>query len=304
MKNVVVKLHHPDGTFEPLAIGVPGDREVDLKRLEAQVGPAEVLPFDEADFAANPALVKGYIGPGALGLEGTSGIRFLVDPRIVAGTRWVTGANQPGRHVLDLTYGRDFTADGVIEAAEVRDGDECPNCGGPLEIARGIEIGHIFQLGRKYADALGLQVLDQNGKQVTVTMGSYGVGVSRAVAAIAEATHDELGLCWPRQVAPADVHLVIAGKEGGPQRPAADALVDALDAAGLRVLYDDREGVSPGVKFKDAELIGVPTIVVVGRGVADDGTGTVEVKDRKTGERVDVALDDAVAHLTALIRTP
>ena len=301
MKNVVVKLHHPDGTLEPLAIGVPGDREVDLKRLEAQVGPAEVLPFDEADFAANPALVKGYIGPGALGLEGTSGIRLLVDPRIVAGTRWVTGANQPGRHVLDLTYGRDFTADGVIEAADVRDGDECPNCGGPLEIARGIEIGHIFQLGRKYADALGLQVLDQNGKQVTVTMGSYGVGVSRAVAAIAEATHDELGLCWPRQVAPADVHLVIAGKEGGPQRPAAEALVAALDAAGLRVLYDDREGVSPGVKFKDAELIGVPTIVVVGRGVADDGTGTVEVKDRKTGERVDVALDTVVAHLTALI---
>jgi prolyl-tRNA synthetase len=296
---VVVKLRHPDGTLQPLAIGVPGDREVDLKRLEAQVGPAEVLAFDEGDFAANPALVKGYIGPGALGSDGTSGIRFLVDPRIVDGTRWVTGANQPGRHVLDLTFGRDFTADGVIEAAEVRDGDECPNCGGPLEIARGIEIGHIFQLGRKYADALGLQVLDQNGKQVTVTMGSYGVGVSRAVAAIAEATHDELGLCWPREVSPADVHLVIAGKEGGPQRPAAEALVHDLDAAGLRVLYDDREGVSPGVKFKDAELIGVPTIVVVGRGIAEDGTGTVEVKDRKTGERVDVPIADVVASLAA-----
>ena len=299
MKNVVVKLRHPDGTLEPLAIGVPGDREVDLKRLEAQVGPAEVLTFEEADFAANPALVKGYIGPGALGSDGTSGIRFLVDPRIVDGTKWVTGANETGRHVLDLTYGRDFTADGVIEAAEVRDGDACPNCGGPLEIARGIEIGHIFQLGRKYADALGLQVLDQNGKQVTVTMGSYGVGVSRAVAAIAEAAHDELGLCWPRAVSPADVHVVIAGKEGGPQRPAADAVVAALEAAGLRVLYDDRDGVSPGVKFKDAELIGVPTIVVVGRGIADDGSGVVEVKDRKTGERVDVGLDDVVGHLIA-----
>ncbi|HZB41204.1 MAG TPA: proline--tRNA ligase [Ilumatobacter sp.] len=299
MKNVVVKLRHPDGTLEPLAIGVPGDREVDLKRLEAQVGPAEVLTFEEADFAANPALVKGYIGPGALGSDGASGIRFLVDPRIVDGTQWVTGANETGRHVLDLTYGRDFTADGVIEAAEVRDGDACPNCGGPLEIARGIEIGHIFQLGRKYADALGLQVLDQNGKQVTVTMGSYGVGVSRAVAAIAEAAHDELGLCWPPAVSPADVHVVIAGKEGGPQRPAADALVAALDAAGLRVLYDDRDGVSPGVKFKDAELIGVPTIVVVGRGIADDGSGVVEVKDRKTGERVDVGLDDVVGHLIA-----
>ena len=299
MKNVVVKLRHPDGTLDPLAIGVPGDREVDLKRLEAQVGPAEVLTFEEADFAANPALVKGYIGPGALGSDGASGIRFLVDPRIVDGTQWVTGANETGRHVLDLTYGRDFTADGVIEAAEVRDGDACPNCGGPLEIARGIEIGHIFQLGRKYADALGLQVLDQNGKQVTVTMGSYGVGVSRAVAAIAEAAHDELGLCWPPAVSPADVHVVIAGKEGGPQRPAADAVVAALEAAGLRVLYDDRDGVSPGVKFKDAELIGVPTIVVVGRGIADDGSGVVEVKDRKTGERVDVGLDDVVGHLIA-----
>ena len=298
MKNVVVKLRHPDGTLEALAIGVPGDRDVDLKRLEAQVGPAEVLPFDETDFAANPALVKGYIGPGALGLEGTSGIRFLVDPRIVDGTRWVTGANEPGRHVLDLTYGRDFTGDGVIEAAEVRDGDECPVCGGPLEIARGIEIGHIFQLGRKYADALGLQVLDQNGKQVTVTMGSYGIGVSRAVAAIAEATCDELGLCWPREVAPADVHVVIAGKEGGPQRLAAEALVNALDAAGLRVLYDDRPKVSPGVKFKDAELLGMPTIVIVGRGLAD---GVVEVKDRRTGERIDVAAADVVAHLTALM---
>jgi prolyl-tRNA synthetase len=176
MKNVIVKLRHPDGTLEPLAIGVPGDREVDLKRLEAQVGPAEIVPFDETDFASYPTLVKGYIGPGALGLEGSSGIRFLVDPRIVDGTRWVTGANQPGKHVIDLTYGRDFTADGVVEAAEVRAGDVCPNCGGSLEIARGIEIGHIFQLGRKYAEALGLQVTDETGKLVTVTMGSYGVG--------------------------------------------------------------------------------------------------------------------------------
>jgi prolyl-tRNA synthetase len=297
MKNVIVKLRHPDGTFEPLAIGVPGDREVDVKRLEAQVAPAEVVAFDEDDFAANPALVKGYIGPGALGLEGTSGIRFLTDPRIVEGTRWVTGANLPGKHVIDLVYGRDFTADGVIEAAEVVGGDVCPNCGGTLEIARGIEIGHIFQLGRKYAEALGLQVTDETGKLVTVTMGSYGVGVSRAVAAIAEASYDDLGLCWPREVAPADVHLVIAGKEGGPQRPAAEALCAELSAAGVRVLFDDREGVSPGVRFKDAELVGVPTIVVVGRAIDD---GLVEVKDRKTGERVDMPLADVVAHVLEL----
>jgi prolyl-tRNA synthetase len=296
MKNVIVKLRHPDGTTEPLAIGVPGDRDVDTKRLEAQVSPAEIEVFDEADFAANSALVKGYIGPGALGSDGTSGIRYLLDPRIVPGTRWVTGANEGGKHVIDLTYGRDFSADGTVEAAEVRTGDVCPNCGGEVEIARGIEMGHIFQLGRKYSEALGLTVQDEHGKLITPTMGSYGIGVSRAVAAIAEASYDEIGLCWPREVAPADVHLVIAGKEGGPQRPAAETLAAELEAAGLRVLFDDRAGVSPGVRFKDAELIGVPTIVVVGRGIGD---GLVEVKDRKSGERSDMPVGDVVAHLVS-----
>jgi prolyl-tRNA synthetase len=298
MKNVVVKLRHPDGTTEPLAIGVPGDRDVDEKRLGAQVEPAVLEAFDVSDFAAYPTLAKGYIGPGALGSAGTSGIRFLVDPRIVEGTRWVTGANVAGKHVIDLTYGRDFTADGVIEAAEVLAGDPCPTCGSPVEIARGIEMGHIFKLGRKYAESLGLQVQDESGKQITVTMGSYGIGVSRAVAALAETNHDELGLCWPREVAPADVHLVIAGKEGGPQRPAAEELATQLETAELRVLFDDREGVSPGVRFKDAELIGVPTIVVVGRGIAD---GLVEVKDRRTGKRHDVPVGDVVASVREMV---
>ena len=298
MKNVIVKLRHPDGTTEPLAIGVPGDREVDTKRLEAQVEPALVEVFDEADFAAHPTLVKGYIGPGALGSQSASGIRYLLDPRIVAGTRWVTGADQPGHHVINLTAGRDFTADGVIEAAEVRAGDACPNCGADVEIARGIEMGHIFMLGRKYAEALELSVQDEGGKRITPTMGSYGIGISRAVAAIAETHHDDSGLCWPRAIAPADIHLLIAGKEGGPQRPAAEELATAISAAGMRLLFDDRVKVSPGVRFKDAELIGVPTIVVVGRGITD---GLVEVKDRATGERVDVPVDEVVAYLRAAI---
>jgi prolyl-tRNA synthetase len=298
LKNVVVKLRYPDGTVQILAVGVPGDREVDLKRLEAQVSPAEVDAFTEEDFGKHPLLVKGYIGPGALGLQGTTGIRYLLDPRVVPGSRWITGANEAGRHVVDLVYGRDFTADGQIEAAEVRSGDACPNCGSPMEIARGIEIGHIFQLGRKYAEALGLTVLDQNGKQVVVTMGSYGIGVSRAVAAIAETAYDEFGLCWPREVAPADVHVVIAGKDAA-QTAAAETLCASLVQAGVRVLLDDRPGASPGVKFKDAELIGVPSIVVVGRGIAD---GTVEVKDRKTGERHDTPVGDVVAELVALCR--
>jgi prolyl-tRNA synthetase len=302
LKNVIVTLRHPDGSTEPLAIGVPGDREVDVKRLEAQVAPAEVEPFDEAAFAANPALVKGYIGPGALGVANPSGIRYLLDPRIVAGTQWVTGADVAGHHVLWLTAGRDFTADGTIQAAEVHGGDPCPRCAGDLEIARGIEMGHIFQLGRKYAEALDLKVQDEHGKLVTVTMGSYGIGVSRAVAAIAETNHDASGLVWPREVAPADVHLVIAGKEGGPHRSTAERLATDMEAAGLRVLFDDREGVSPGVRFKDAELIGVPTIVVCGRGIDadDESKSVVEVKDRRSGERIDLPLADVVAHVVAL----
>jgi prolyl-tRNA synthetase len=296
LKNVVVKLKHLDGTVEPLAIGLAGNRDVDMKRLEAQVAPAEVEPFDEADFARHPQLVKGYIGPDALGEDKPGGIRYLVDPRVVAGTTWVTGANESGRHVVGLAYGRDFTADGTIEAAEVMPGDRCPMCGGELEIARGIEIGHIFQLGQRYAKALGLSVLDQNGKTVTVTMGSYGIGVTRAVAAVAEATCDERGLCWPRELAPADVHVVATGKATDPQLAAAETLAAVLEAAGLRVLLDDRVGVSPGIKFNDADLIGVPTIVVVGRGLSD---GMVEVKDRRSGERRDVPLGRVVTDLSA-----
>jgi prolyl-tRNA synthetase len=300
LKNVLVVLKHADGTREPLAIGLPGDREVDQKRLEGMMEPTEVEPMDEKDFATFPTLTKGYIGPGSLGEKSESGIRYVVDPRIVEGTRWVTGADVHGSHVIDLVAGRDFTPDGTIEAAEIRNGDPCPNCAdGTLETARGIEMGHIFQLGRKYAEALGLQVLDENGKLVTVTMGSYGIGVSRAVPVIAEDNHDELGLIWPREVAPADVHLVATGKDAAVFEAAAE-LADDLSAAGLEVIYDDRPKVSPGVKFKDAELIGVPTIVTVGRGLVD---GNVEVKDRRSGERTDVPLGDAVEHLVGVVRS-
>jgi prolyl-tRNA synthetase len=299
LKNVLVILKHPDGTREPLAIGLPGDREVDQKRLEGQLEPIEVEPMDDAELRKHPELVKGYIGPAALGEKSGSGIRYLVDPRVVDGTRWVTGADVAGSHVLDLVAGRDFTPDGTIEAAEVRDGDPCPNClEGTLESARGIEMGHIFQLGRKYAEALDLKVLDENGKLVVVTMGSYGIGVSRAVAAVAEGNNDELGLVWPREIAPADVHVVATGKDEAIFAAASD-LVDDLSGRGLTVLYDDRPKVSPGVKFRDAELIGVPTIVTVGRGLAD---GNVEVKDRRTGERVEVPVTDAAAHLVGVVR--
>ena len=305
LKNVVVMLEQPDGTREPLIVGLPGDREVDEKRLGAQVEPAVVVAFEEKDFANHPGLVRGYIGPAAvdgdgsavLGLEGSTKIRYLVDPRVSEGSSWVTGANSAGRHVIGLVAGRDFTADGTIEAADVRPGDACPSCGEPLQTARGIEMGHIFQLGTKYAEALDLKVLDQNGKLKTVTMGSYGVGVSRAVACIAEGNHDELGLHWPRAITPADVHIVATGKDPAVFE-AAEQLARDLSAQGVEVLYDDRFGVSPGVKFKDSELIGVPTIVVIGRGLAE---GKIEIKDRVNGERREVEVTSALEEIRAEI---
>jgi prolyl-tRNA synthetase len=297
LKNVVVMVKGVDGTRQPLVIGLPGDREVDPKRLAAKLEPAEAEPFTDDDFAAHPLLVKGYLGPAVLGEEGPAGIRYLADPRVVSGTRWVTGANEPGRHVFDLVCGRDFTPDGVIDVAEVRDGDPAPDGSGPLRLARGIEMGHIFQLGRKYSEALGLKVLDQNGKLVTVTMGSYGFGVSRAVAAVAEGTADDRGLCWPREVAPYDVHVVAAGKEEAVSAAAVDLSVQ-LDQAGVAVLLDDRR-VSPGVKFADAEILGMPTIVVVGRGLA---SGTIEMRDRRTGEQTEIAVADAPGAILAAVR--
>jgi prolyl-tRNA synthetase len=295
LKNVMVKIRRPgEQEWEVLGIGIPGDREVDQKRLEAALEPAEVALLDEADFAANPFLVKGYIGPKSLR---DNGIRYLVDPRVVTGTAWVTGADKADHHVVDLVAGRDFQPDGTIEAAEVREGDASPDGEGTLVAARGIEIGHIFQLGRKYTDAFGVDALGADSKPIRVTMGSYGVGVSRLVAVVAEQHHDELGLVWPRSVSPFDVHVVIAGKDetvaAGAEQLAAD-----LDAAGLRVLLDDRKS-TPGVKFADAELVGVPTILVVGRGLAK---GVVEVKDRASGERADIGVDEAVPHLVKLVR--
>jgi len=302
LKNVVLKVTAPGADSpEILVIGVPGDREVDLKRVEAALSPATVSLFEASDFASlrakptgngegHPRLVRGYIGPQALT---ALGIRYLVDPRVVPGTAWLTGANEPGRHAVNVVSGRDFTPDGTIEAAEVRAGDPCPSCGvGELTMRRGIEIGHIFQLGRRYADAFSLDALGPDGQPIRVTMGSYGVGVSRLVAAIAEQHHDDRGLVWPAAVAPADVHIVATGT--GDQVAAALTLGEELSARGLDVLVDDRAGVSAGVKFTDAELIGVPTTIVVGRRLAD---GYLELRRRGSDTREDVPVGEISAKL-------
>ncbi len=290
LKNVVLALTSPEGQRSLVMVGVPGDREVDAKRAEAAFAPNEVEQATEEDFAKHPELVKGYIGPKP---GGFNGIKYFVDPRVVEGTAWITGANEKEKHVFDYVYGRDFEADGIKDIAEVRAGDPAPDGSGPLELARGIEIGHVFQLGRKYAEALDLKVLDENGKLVTVTMGSYGIGVTRIIAVLAEANHDEKGLIWPESVSPADVYIVAAGKDEHIYE-AAEKLAAELEAKGKTVILDDRQKVSPGVKFSDAELIGVPHIVICGRGLEN---GEVDLWDRRSGERRAVGLDSALQEI-------
>ena len=278
-----------------ISVLVPGDREVDLKRLQANLpGVSELRIFEEEDFAKFKGLVKGYIGPQD---AAKLGITVYADPRVAVGTSWVTGANIKDKHARNVVNGRDFTVTAYVEAAEIKKGDACPKCQTPVIIDRAIEIGHIFQLGRKYAKALNLTVLDKDGKSQVVTMGSYGIGVSRAVAAIAEQTHDEIGLSWPVEVAPAKVHIVATGKEDLPFDTAEKLALD-LEAKSISVMLDDRRDASPGVKFKDAELIGNPIIVVVGKALAE---GNVEIRVRRSGEKSEVKVEAAVAAIVALL---
>ena len=286
LKNVLIMADE-----KPISVLVPGDREVDLKRLGANLsGVKDLRLFEDADFAKYPKLVKGYVGPQD---AKELGLKLYADPRVVEGSHWITGANKKDKHAKNVTCGRDFKVEQYVEAAEVKAGDNCPKCAKPVIIDRAIEIGHIFQLGQKYAKSLGLTVLDKEGKPVVVTMGSYGIGVSRAVAAIAEQTYDELGLCWPAEIAPADVHIVATGKEDKPFE-VAEQIAKDLEAKGLEVLLDDRREASAGVKFKDAELIGISKIIIVGKSLAD---GKVEIRDRKSAEKQEVVLADVVKHL-------
>ena len=300
LKNVVLALTHLDGTRELVVVGLPGDREVDLGRVEVFFGPAAVEPATDADFAKNKSLVRGFIGPWSesgqfLGDHGTSKFRYFVDPRVVEGSAWLTGANVADSHATNVMIGRDVTPDGVIECSDVRDGDPAPDGSGPVSITRGMEIGHVFQLGRKYAEALGLKVQDEDGKLATVTMGSYGIGVTRILAVVAETNNDEKGLIWPPQVSPFDIHVIATGKEDDVFAMASQLSAE-LEARGREVLLDDRPKVSPGVKFGDAELVGIPTILIVGKGLAE---GLVEVWDRRSDQRTQVAVADVVEHLTA-----
>ena len=290
----MVKVAKPGEDPEFTAILVPGDREVDMGRLEASLEPATVELASDEDFKDSDFLVKGYVGPRSFNKKE---LQVLADPRVAEGTSWITGADEHQHHVVGCVAGRDFTVDGYIEAAEVREGDPAPDGHGTLTLERGIEIGHIFQLGRKYTKAMDVQILDENGKRSVPTMGSYGIGVSRAMAVIVEQGYDDKGLVWPACVAPYHVHVVVANKDKEAQE-AAEKLVADLDAAGIEVLFDDRPKVSPGVKFKDAELLGIPYTVVLGRSFKD---GEIEFRVR-AGETSNIPVDGALDHIVSTVR--
>lgn len=299
LKCMMIKVAAPAATeeekeWELAAVLIPGDRALDEKRLEASLEPAEFELASDEDFKKSDFLVKGYVGPRALNAHD---IKVYADPRVVSGTSWITGADAPQRHVVGLVAGRDFTVDEFIEAAEVKEGDPAPNGQGTLTLERGIELGHIFQLGRKYTEAFDVQILDENGKRAVPTMGSYGIGVTRMLAVLAEQRHDEKGLNWPVAVAPYQVHVAVANKDAAALE-AGQKLVEDLDRAGVEVLFDDRPKVSPGVKFKDAELLGMPFIAILGRAFAD---GIIELRIRG-GETREVPADSIVDTLTELIR--
>lgn len=299
LKCMMVKLHHPAAESEEreselAAVLIPGDRELDEKRLEAALEPVEFELAGDKDFADNDYLVKGYVGPRALN---ANGIKVLADPRVVKGTAWITGADASERHLVGCVAGRDFTVDEFIEAAEVKEGDLAPDNQGTLTLERGIELGHIFQLGRKYTEAFDVQILDENGKRAVPTMGSYGIGITRMLAVLAEQRHDDKGLNWPVAVAPYQVHVAVANKDAAAME-AGDKLVEELSAKGLEVLFDDRPKVSPGVKFKDAELLGMPFVAILGRAFKE---GKIELRIRG-GETLEVPAEDIVDKILELVR--
>ena len=276
-----------DGEGNAVIALVPGDREV---RLEE-----EMEPFTDADFAAHPYLVKGYIGP--MGLQ-EHGVRVVADHAVRSGGPWVTGANKADHHVTGATLDRDFRVDEWASIASVAEGDPCPRCGSDLSLVRSVEAGHTFQLGLKYSkDIPGATFLDEEGKEQPYWMGCYGIGISRLPAVVAEEHCDEAGLAWPEEIAPFRVHLLSLGANRNPDvAEAADRLYEELTAAGLTVLYDDRD-VSPGVKFADADLLGMPTQLLVGaKGLA---RGVVERKNRRTGERDELPLAEATSTFVA-----
>ncbi len=267
---------------------IRGDLEVNETKLANAVRARDLRHAQDDEITAVGA-VPGYGSP-----IGTSGALVVVDHTIAASPNLVAGANESGYHLLNVNCGRDFTPDIVADLAAAREGDACPECGQALRAARGIEVGNIFQLGTKYTEALGGHFLDAEGRTQPVVMGSYGIGVGRLLACVAEEHHDDQGLVWPISVSPFDVHVVAVAKGPGPVQEVADRLYARLRAAGLEVLLDDRPE-NPGVKFNDADLMGVPLRITVGERSLK--RGVIELKARAAAEREEVPAADIVARV-------
>jgi prolyl-tRNA synthetase len=274
-----------DADGRPTLVVVPGDREARL--------PGGWRLFEDVDFESHPALAKGYIGPVG---QQQLGIRVVADLGVNRSTPFIVGANRPDHHLTGAVLDRDFTVDEWGSFAVVEGGDACPHCGAPVELVRSVEAAHTFQLGHKYSAVMpGATFVAEDGGEAEFSMGCYGMGVSRLVAVIAEEHHDDRGLAWPKEVAPYQVHLAALGAGRVPEvAEAADRLYDRLVEGGIEVLYDDRD-VSPGVKFADADLLGVPVRLVVGaKGVA---RGVVEWRSRTTGDERELDLSVPVGEL-------
>lgn len=275
-----------------IAAMVRGDRDVNEVKLKNLVGCRDDLELAEPGMVRE--ITKAQVGfAGPIGL----GIPVYADKEVEMMKNFVVGANETDMHYKNVNMGRDFTPDVIADIRVVVTGDKCPKCGGAIKSEQGIEVGHIFKLGTKYSDALGLKYLDEEGKQQTVIMGCYGIGVTRCVAAAVEQLHDDNGIIWPVSIAPYQAIVVPANYKDEEQMAAAEKLYNELLDAGVEALIDDRAE-RAGVKFKDADLIGIPVRIVVGKKL---GEGIVEYKERKMESAIDIALDDAVSKVEEFI---
>lgn len=278
-----------DGT-KVVAI-VPGDHELNECKAEKIFGEYHMMSEEEL---VEAGLFKGFIGPVNL----PQGIRLVVDESLRESRSWACGANEFDYHFIGACPDRDFTVDEWADLITVREGDPCPHCGRPLKGARGIEVSQVFQLGTKYSEAMGATFADENGEEKPFIMGCYGVGVSRTLAAVVEQHNDEHGIIWPVSIAPYEVSIVPLDPKLDECAAACDAISSALCDAGIEVVVDDRDE-RPGVKFADNDLMGFPYQIVIGkRGLKN---GTVELKDRATGDRVDVAIDEVASRVAQMV---
>ena len=295
-KTVKAMLYKDMVTDKPYMVLIRGDIEVNEVKVKNLIDTIEIAMLTEEEIE-NLGLFKGFIGPYNVDFK-EKDITVIADPSVVELSNQIVGGNQKDAHCLNVNYGRDYEADIVADIRTVKEGDICSVCGKLLRVARGIECGHIFKLGKKYTDSMKATVLDENGKDITMEMGCYGIGVSRTMAATIEQNFDENGIIWPVAIAPYIVDVIVANMKNDDQRNLAEAIYVDLQNENIETIYDDRNE-RAGFKFKDADLIGFPFKVVCGK---KSNEGIIELKIRKTGETLEVAKDEVVEKIKELMK--